>query len=174
MDKKIKAFEYILNRIIKWGEESVPSVPISSFTRLKVLKLLFLIATVKNEYDNDLLDIFDNFYALANGPVESDVYNCITSDSLTFYSFKSFSVTSKLQYSSNDLDTVLKDRLDVSIAKMRSENPYLVSYSAERLVELTHNWAAWQNSIQIAKLLGKGSAKMSTESIRNSNYNYKL
>ncbi|MBQ4419395.1 MAG: hypothetical protein II870_07130, partial [Synergistaceae bacterium] len=43
----------------------------------------------------DLLDIFDNFYAMQNGPVESDIYNAITSDQLTYYSFINFSLEIK-------------------------------------------------------------------------------
>lgn len=92
MLEKLIAFEYILNQLIEKGVKGDSKVFQSSFTRLKALKLLFLVASIKNQYGKDLLDVFDNFYALPNGPVESDVYNSITADTLHYYSFKNIAV----------------------------------------------------------------------------------
>lgn len=47
------------------------------FPKLTAMKLLFLAAAPKKDGGDDLLDIFDNFYAMPYGPVESDVYNYI-------------------------------------------------------------------------------------------------
>lgn len=169
MSEKILAFEYLLTQLIKWNNNDS-----SSFTRLKALKLLFLVAAVKDEFGHDLLDVFDNFYALPNGPVESDIYNCITADSLSYYSFISFSVTTKKAYDDQQIKEELKGRIDMSVNRLRTLNPNIVKYSAEHLVALSHCWTAWKNSISIANMLGKGSYKMSSTLIRKSEQFYTL
>ena len=163
---KILAFEYLLTQLIEWGAEKKPAVPTSSFTRLKALKLLFFTAAVKNKEGGDLLDLFDNFYALPNGPVESDVYNSITSDQLTYYTFKDFSLGTKRQYSDNELCDEIKRRINIAVDVLKNKNDNLVSYRAEELVALSHSWMSWQNSIRIAKILGKGSYRMEINKIR--------
>ncbi len=164
---KILAFEYMLTQLRRWGEEMNPRVLYTSFTRLKALKLLFFIAAVKNNEGEDLLDVFDNFYALPNGPVESDVYNSITSDALTYYTFKDFSLGTKNAYDVNSLDESLRRRIDSAIAILRSKNEKIITYSAEQLVSLSHCWWSWQNSMQMARAFGKGSYRMSASQIRN-------
>ena len=163
---KIIAFEYLLTQMLKWGKDITPQVSTSSFTRLKALKLLFFASAVKDEEGRDLLDVFNNYYALPNGPVESDIYNSITSDDLSFYSFKDFSFGLKAPYREEGLDENLKQRIDAAIIALRSRNNDIVSYSAEQLVRLSHFWMSWQNSIQIANALGKGSYRMDVEQIR--------
>lgn len=165
-NNKIFAFEYLLTQLIEWGAEKKPAVPTSSFTRLKALKLLFFTAAVKNEEGGDLLDLFDNFYALPNGPVESDVYNIITSDQLTYYTFKDFSLGRKIPYSDSGLCDDIKARINTAIEALKKKNGNLVSYRAEELVALSHSWMSWQNSIRIAKALGKGSYRMDINKIR--------
>ena len=169
MDITIKkqAFEYLLTQMLNWGAEMKPAVPNYTFTRLKALKLLFFTAAIKNEQGGDLLDVFDNFHALPNGPVESDIYNSITSDNLTYYTFKDFSMKAKQPYIDLDLDNAIKDRINKAVQTLRQKNERIVAYKAEELVILSHSWFSWQNSIQIAKALGKGSYKMETGTIRS-------
>lgn len=164
---KIKAFEYWLTQMLQWGSELTPRVPISTFTRLKALKLLFFTSAIKDGEGNDLLDIFDNFYALPNGPVESDIYNCITADQLTYYTFKDFSFAKKQEFVDNGLSEDLKKRIDIAIAALRKKNERIVTFNAEQLVALSHSWMSWQNAIMIAKVLGKGSYKMDVRQIKN-------
>lgn len=174
MSEKIIAFEYILNQLIEKGTDGNSKVYQLSFTRLKALKLLFLVAAIKNQYGNDLLDVFDNFYALPNGPVESDVYNSITADTLQYYSFKNFSAFEKQTYSSTGLDDALKDRIDESICSLLKVNGKILSYSAEQLVTLSHMWSAWENAMALAKAFGKGSFPMNIISIRTCNQIFSL
>lgn len=164
---KKQAFEYLLTQMLIWGKEMTPAVPMLSFTRLKALKMLFFSAAVKNSKGCDLLDVFDNFYALPNGPVESDIYNCITSDQLTFYTFRDFSFNTKMQYNDEGLSDQLKERIRIAVEALRQKNDKIVTYNAEQLVALSHTWVAWQDSIFIARALGKGSYPMDTEKIRN-------
>ena len=166
INTKIQAFEYWLTQMLRWGGEMTPKVSFYSFTRLKALKLLFFTAAVQDENGSDLLDVFYNFYALPNGPVESDIYNCITADQLTYYTFKNFSFASKQQFEDNGLSNEVKQRVDNAIDALRKKNETIVAYNAERLVTLSHTWISWQSAIQIAKALGKGSYKMDVKLIR--------
>lgn len=169
MDLEIKkqAFEYLLTQLLNWGAGMTPKVPVLSFTRLKALKLLFFSAAIKDEQGNDLLGVFDNFYALPNGPVESDIYNYIISDQLTYYTFKNYSFSTKQSYDEGDLDDNLKVRIRSAVDSLKQKNEQIVAYNAEQLVSLSHIWLAWQDSINIARALGKGSFPMDIEKIRN-------
>lgn len=169
MDKSL-AFEYLMSKVL----ELVVVSNNDSFTRLKALKYLFFIATVSNQDHSDLLDIFDNFYALPNGPVESDIYNDITSDSLEYYSFINYKYSIKHNLSFDNLDNNIKNRIDNSINLMCSINRAIFTYSAVQLVELSHMWSVWRNSISLAAVFGKGSYPMKVASIRNSSKFYSL
>lgn len=67
---KIEAFDYMLHLFEKWRDshEELKNEP---FPKLTVMKLLFLAAAPKKDGGDDLLDIFDNFYAVPYGPVEN-------------------------------------------------------------------------------------------------------
>lgn len=168
MDISVKkqAFEYWITQMLDWGKELTPQVSFYSFTRLKALKLLFFTAAIQNKDGGDLLDVFDNFYALPNGPVESDIYNSITSDDLTYYTFRNFSFATKRQFSDNGLSEDIKKRIDYAISELKNRNKRIVAYNAETLVTLSHTWLSWQSAIQIARALGKGSYKMDVKLIR--------
>lgn len=163
---KILAFEYLLTLLLRWYHEVSQDKNTSSFTRLKALKLLFFTTAVKNNDGKDLLDIFDNYYAMQNGPVESDIYNAITRDQLTYYSFVNFSLEIKKEFDDNILDNSIRERIASSVNALRKENKFIVNYDAGKLVDLSHMWLSWQNSIQIAMVFGKGSYPMSVDMIR--------
>lgn len=170
---KVASFEYLLHQFISWSQEDFPEVSILSFTRLKSLKLLFFVSAIKNKEGNDILDIFNNFYALKNGPVESDIYNCITADKLEFYSFKDYSFREKKSFNLNVSDE-LKVKLDLAIDALRAQNKNIVSYSAYQLVSISHYWNAWQKAFMLANAYGKGSYRMGVSMIRESNQIFKL
>lgn len=164
---KVLAFEYLLTQLINWGKCKQPFVSYMSFTRLKALKLLFFTAAVRNEQGGDLLDVFDNFYALPNGPVESDIYNRITCDELTYYTFRDFSVSTKQQYDENSLPEDLRNRINAAVEALKRMNPDIIAYRADQLVALSHNWQSWQDSMLTATALMKGSFPMDVNQIRN-------
>ena len=68
-----------------------------------------------------MLDVFDIFYALSNGPVESDIYNYITSGELTYYTYKDFSFNTKLQYGEVCFSDELKERIKSSIEALKQK-----------------------------------------------------
>ena len=170
MTNKVIKFEYILAKLIEWHSSMEPSkkADLSSFTRLKVLKLLFFVAAIKQDNGNDLLDIFDNFYAMQHGPVESDIYNSIV-DGLNFFSFKDRDLSINCSISEDSFDELSEEEkrtISSSISSLRKANSEIVLYTAFQLVNLSHRWESWKTAIAIADILGKGSEKMSIKLIR--------
>ena len=169
--QKILCFEYMIYSLLLWYKElSSDTNPISSFTRLKSLKLLFLVSAVDATQDNDgLLDIFDKFYAMQHGPVESDIYNAMVMSETSMFDFKE-----RITIIKNPDDNIfaqipaeLRVRIDLSIKVLRDKNESIVLYNSFDLVEITHKWESWQIALDIAQILVKRSELMSVSSIRN-------
>lgn len=178
MDKrnKIICFEYILYQLINWYKELCPTdASLTSFTRLKVLKLLFFVSAIR-EQDEDLLDIFNNFYAMQHGPVESDIYNAMIEDSLPHYRFKSRSVfiVNELQEQDFEILGDYRERIDRAIRSLRDTNENIVVYTASQLVDLSHKWKSWQLAIHMANTFDKGSEPMDCRLIRSNCQYYSL
>lgn len=138
---KIKAFDYMLQQFDKWRKDYFESqnIPVKPLSRLIVLKLLFLTAAPKTNKGKDLLDIFNNFYALPYGPVESDIYNAIQENKLPSYHIKERSVEKKAQQSYNSQDPLII-RINAAINELKDINPFIISLSSFELVEITHKW----------------------------------
>ena len=191
---KIWAFEYLVYLCIDWYENvSGRNDWETHFSTLSLLKLLFFASSIRNDerFENpDLLDIFDNFYALPHGPVESDIYNGINS---TIPFFKSmgfegglnrFLITSQkvelLQTpaSVDDIISELSDdtaaRLKDSIKVLRSINENLITYSAFELVEISHKWSCWKDAYAVATSLGVKAQSMPVESIKRSDRHFSV
>ena len=73
----------------------------------------------------------------------------------------------KKEFDDNILDNSIRERIVSSVNALRKENEFIVNYDAGKLVDLSHMWLSWQNSIQIAMVFGKGSYPMSVDMIRN-------
>jgi len=148
---KINAFKYFVKQLCILRKEIKFDAP---FSRTQLLKLLFFVSAIKVN-GQDLLDIFNSFYAMQFGPVESDVLNAMNSVGID---------VSHIQ-----LDETTMKRIDASISELNSISPSLFKKSASELVEITHKWSCWKDSFAFAEFIGKGSAKMSVELIRQSN-----
>lgn len=172
---KILAFEYLVYRLIEWYNESMSLTNIvpSHFSRLSVLKLLFLTAAVKNEAVDDvnrkdLLNTFDKFCAMQYGPVEIDIYSAIVNDSTNVFTLGNKSI----EYKSQNLDVfsklseTIRKSIDAAIKVLQSKNPHLIKYNASQLVNITHKWQSWQNAMWLAEIAGNRQSPMPTESIR--------
>lgn len=166
---KLLCFEYLLHQLFVWYNECRPQdMNYLSFTRLKVLKLLFFVSAIRAN-DDDLLDIFGNFWAMQHGPVESDIYDAMVMDAFDYYSFKTRTVSSKKSF---ELEIVEKEigqfkvQIDAAIAQLKHVNRTLVLSPAFDLVELSHKWSAWKLAMSVANLNGKGSSRMSVDDIR--------
>ena len=173
---KILAFEYLVYRLIEWYKNSVSStteVLPSHFSRLSILKLLFLAAAVKNDKiedlnNQDLLGTFDRFCAMQYGPVEIDVYTAIVNDTTQLYRFGNKSI--ELKSTDNNIFNRLSDTIRLSIETainlLCAKNPNIIRYNASQLVNITHKWQSWQNAMWLADIAGNRQCPMPTESIR--------
>ena len=172
---KILAFEYLVFRLIEWyaavtsNKEDVTS----HFSRLSVLKFLFLSAAIKDEEiedinKKDLLGIFDNFYAMQYGPVELDVYSAIVNDSLSIYklSNKLIEVKHDANIAFDNLSNDLRHSIDNAINILKKKNANIILYNATQLVNITHKWQSWQNAMWLANISGNRQSPMTTDSIR--------
>lgn len=170
-ENKILLFEYAIHRLMDWHKEVEAGPNIEShFTRLVSLKLLFLLSATKDLQNGgqDLLGIFDNYYAMQYGPVEVDIYTAIVYKKTSFFDFGNYAIIQKAIPDFSALSIQLKNQVDRGITILKSFNPGLISLRASQLVNITHKWAAWRMAIGTAELLGRGSEKMSVETIRNS------
>ena len=173
MINKFLAYEYAVRCFLQWKAElnnsRLESVRLS---KTQTLKLLFLVAAVPNNEGRDLLDIFNRFYAMQFGPVESDILNCISDGKFCFLvrndSLLSVSSLGEDVFSSLNEEGV-KQRIDQSVANLRAKNQSLVRYPSTMLVDVTHKWWCWKQTFHVARLLNRGSLLMSVESIRQSN-----
>lgn len=173
---KIEAFDYMLHLFEEWRDnhETIKGKP---FPKLTAMKLLFLAAAPKEEGGDDLLDIFDNFYAVPYGPVEIDVYNAIQENKLPSYTVNYRHIERKVDELYKPRNTTvwtgrehgdLYNRIRDAVNDLREKNEKLVLLNAFELVEITHRWFSWNRAMDFAEFMGQMSAKMSIDSIRDS------
>lgn len=163
-NKKILAFEYLLSRLLQWQKENGVT---EGMTKVKALKLLFIVASIPVE-GKDLLSIFDQFYAMPYGPVESDVYDAMVSDKLEYYDFTGVILQSKSTYKvANNLSDKDIRLINASIDCVKKMKKDLINMSAFDLVEYTHTWSCWQDAMFTAHILSIGSYLMSISDIRH-------
>lgn len=170
MEIKKIAFGYMITLFFNWYKEENKTENTqdccSAFSKLSLLKLLFLGAAIKTEGDADLLDIFDNFSALPYGPVESDVYNGIIDDSIPWYTIGDRLIQIK-DNSSVIIEEQLKSRIKSSVNALREANPNLINVGAFQLVEITHKWKSWADAYSFAEFLGQRGYTMCIDEIKN-------
>ena len=155
LERKIRYFEYIVFKLIEWYEEVKEADDESvekHFSRIVVMKLLFFVAAVKNDNGEDLLDIFNDFYAMQYGPVEGEIYTAIVEKRLEYYSFPVYPVP-KLEKKSPESSPILEEegRVFAAIAALREKNNELILYSSSQLIELTHKWTCWKRAFSRAR-----------------------
>lgn len=160
---KIEAFDYMLHLFEEWRDnhETIKGKP---FPKLTAMKLLFLAAAPKEEGGDDLLDIFDNFYAMPYGPVESDIYNAIQEDKLPSFSVKYRSIEPREgaePYNAKRYNGKLYHRVRNAVNDLKEKNEKLVLLNAFR-------WSSWSRAMDFAEFMKQLSAKMSIDSIRDS------
>ncbi len=162
MEAKIKAFEYFVFKLKEWYEEKFsPEKFINNdLSKLKIFKLHFFVTAISSSQNDDgLLAIFDEFYALPYGPVESYIYDHL--DSLVYFKITNSSLNIKEEININDIsNTNYQAQIDSSIKKLKSIDPDLIKYPAFDLVELSHNWSCWSIVFDYAKSNNMQSSKI--------------
>ncbi len=177
VDNKILCFEYIVSLLIQWHQDVTRSRDsyLDSFSRLKVLKLLFFVSAVDSSTENmGLLDVFSNFVAMPHGPVESDIYNSILKRETTVFDFpeREMKIRSLSENSFDSLSLDLKQRIEHAVNSLKNKNIHLVEYKPFDLVNISHRWSCWCITYEIAHFVGSRSLGMSSDSIRESDKYY--
>lgn len=167
LERKIQYFEYIVSKLIEWYEDVKEENDESfekHFSRIVVMKLLFFVAAVKNEKGEDLLDIFNDFYAMQYGPVEGEIYTAMEEERLVYYSFPVFPIPELEIKEKPEMGS--QEQVDEAIKALRGKNPKLVRYTSSKLIVLSHRWLSWRVAISIARLNGLNCESMTTQDIR--------
>ncbi len=181
INSKIRYFDYFISRVIYTmfdngqsvlNEVVMENVDKCRLNKLKLLKLLFFVSAknVSGEYLLD--DIFDNFYAMPYGPVESDVYNHINETPNYLIGTSDIALrTGKLLCL--DLDRDICARIDNSVIAVNEINPKLFRMDTFDLVELSHKSDSWRIAFAEAQRQGKFSIQMPKEVIKSTTVYYK-
>lgn len=168
--KKI-LFEYLVYLLEQWKAE-INGHNISSFTKLRLQKLLFLACTINATVaEKRLMSVFNRFNALPYGPVELDIYEAMNKNSFTYLSFNGNDCKFKQQFDKlifDNLDDQLKAWTNEAISELKCKRENYLYMPVLDLVEITHQWTAWQTAITVADLLGSKSEEMTVENICNS------
>lgn len=181
VNSKIRYFDYFISSVIYTmfdngqsvlNEVVMENIDKCRLNKLKLLKLLFFVSA-KNVNEKYLLDdIFDNFYAMPYGPVESDVYDYINDTPNYIIGTNDISLrTGKLSYP--DLDCDICARIDNSVIAVNETNPNLFRMDTFDLVELSHKSDSWRIAFAEAQRQGKFSIQMPKEVIKSTTVYYK-
>lgn len=138
----------------------------NNFTKLKVMKLLFLMVVTDANINNErsiLLDVFNNFVAMKYGPVELDIYNYIgdvnnqqvlnpnpvfieINANRCFINIDIFNQMDEMDHNEQIIN------MEQVVASMIRDGKNPLSFSPSTLVDVTHNYASWKTVYENAKL----------------------
>ena len=174
-------FKYIVFKLLEWHKEKIGKEDLSSFSRLKVLKLLFFVSSVTSkEYPNGLFDIFDKFYAMSYGPVESDIFNNISIGNYDEW----FQISNKIITKGDFFNEIPSETInyhkyliDITINQLKEINDDIILYTHYELIDLSYKWDSWRDAMNIAKMIENPSEKMKIKQIIKDSKikdNYKL
>lgn len=159
---KVECFESLMDELVKWVEERGGN-PKKDLNLIKVIKLNFFVAAASSS-DNEegLLNVFDEFYALPYGHVESDVYNIIKGQSTA--SLNKYSIVSNgINWINDDvitIDDTYSNSIKSSIDKIKAIDSDFVLRPTGYLVDLNHMWRSWKLMYSTAKSLNKHAIKI--------------
>ncbi len=174
---KIKAFEYVLFKLVEWYKESVNSLEENDISTLKALKLLFFVSsvnTVKDSKDTLLDSPFNNFVAMPYGHVESEIYDSIKRGEITNIEIDNSKTIIRDIDSVLELDSEIKQKIDTAIKKLKEANYKLIQLSSFELVELSHRWFSWKKNYQIALQKNIFSSPIAINEIKSEDKFYQI
>ena len=164
--EKLPYFEYFAKLLVDWHSQKSGTTT-NDLSTLKVLKLLFFASAVdtKANYEDTLLDtIFDRYYAMPYGHVESDIYSLIRDNRLinvTINNQRSI-INSEIELPSQKL----KKDIEKAVESLKISNPNIILASSFELVDLSHSWYSWQYFYKLAKKQGFNSIQIPISEIK--------
>lgn len=132
--------------------------------KLKILMLLFFTTAISVESDDKgLLSVFNNYYAMKYGPIESDIYKMLNNNDFNEYlNFQDgFFKLNKKALNLNP--SIHYEKINSAIDNLNKENSDIFYYSAMQLVELSHTWSSWKICFGFAKRNNKQSIRILNE-----------
>lgn len=181
LEKKIQAFEFVIFKLISWYKNQNSIIDNSNFNskndfnKLKVIKLHFFVSAI-NSKTNSLLNVFDKFYAMPYGHVESDIYN--NWNEFQFYKIENKNLTILTSNLSEDdfknVEENLKKEISDSVEDLRKINSNLINYNSLQLVELSHKWFSWESMFSYAKSNNRYSEYIPSNLIKEENKTFEL
>lgn len=167
VDKK-HVFEYFVYRLDEWRNQLDCSFD-GPFSKLRLQKILFLVCASKATVeDKKLLNIYNRFFALPYGPVEMDIYEAMKmTNAFRYIHFNG----NDCEYDKMD-DSMFEDIpknermwIDEAIQMFKKDGRQYLTMSVFDLVEITHKWTVWKNSMSIAHALGHKQFEMMSDDI---------
>lgn len=81
--RKLLLFDHTIAKLVEWEKQNNPTLSttecLSRFSGTRLMKCLYSLCLVtipdREDIDETLFSVFDNFVAYVHGPVESDAYN---------------------------------------------------------------------------------------------------
>ena len=172
LQQKILLFEYFVYLLEQWKTD-IKGHSIPSFTKLRLQKLLFLACTINATVEEKrLMCVFNRFSALPYGPVELDIYQAMNGNSFTYLLFEGNDCRFKQQPETGSFDNIdgqYLEWMDDAINELKQKRMDYLYMPVFDIVDITHQWTAWQTAITVAELLGSKSEEMTVEDICNSN-----
>lgn len=160
---KNSCFEYIVDTLIQKNNGSS-----KDFSTLKLIKLLFFVVGVSStDTDSGLTGIFNHFFAMPYGPVESDIYNTILAGELTKYIISPSGCELKADKEIN-IDESLKNKIEAAVSNLLQKNPNILKCQPFELVDISHKWSCWRICYNIALSNEAHSIEIPSEMIQNS------
>ena len=166
--KKMAAFDHVIFELTKWSSGLTDfDYSDNDLSKLKITKLLFFVAaSTASAGERGLLSIFDNFYALPYGHVESTIQDHITdSKNFVLNKTKLNLKTGIKEYKSTLNDIDLEKKIEDAVSNLKKKNSKLIEYRAFDLVDLSHRWQSWITMFSLAKKHNKISMAIPTEMI---------
>lgn len=167
-DEKIPYFEYFIKLLVDWHSEKA-GTETNDLSTLKVLKLLFFASAVNTKANSEdtLLDtVFDKYYAMPYGHVESDIYSSIRNNNFTNITVNNRNSTITPNSNIELPSPKLKKDIDKAIESLKTSNPNIILASSFELVDLSHSWYSWQYYYNLAKKQGLNSIHIPVSEIK--------
>ena len=133
-------FSYVQLELLKWYSDK-NEIANNDLSKMKSIKLLFFVCACSD--DMCLFDIFDEFHAWKNGPVEETVYGLINGNKLNYIKIDT-SHTEVLNSQTPNIPQNSKKIVDSSIVKLKERNYDMVSMRVFDIVEISKRWISWQ------------------------------
>lgn len=165
---KYNAFQHLIDELLNWYSQE-KNIEKNDFSILKSLKLLFFVSAASTDLGEDSLlnNIFNDFYALPYGHVESEIYDYIknpkNNDRYTITKVKTI-INQNIELPSIRLKD--KKRIQDSVFILKHLNYNIIFMNHFELVELSHKWDSWKNNYVNKESLSN-SVKISISDIYN-------